>query len=91
MKFNWKKIIVSGVVAGMVIVTGCAGLPENNHGNRNGERLTNAVARDGATRGMTRGINRTTNRVGGGMRFKVQFALMSGVDREPVKRIKRRT
>jgi len=59
MRFNWKKIIVSGTVAGMVIVTGCAGnVPSNNHGNRNGERLTNAVTRsvDGTRNTVTRGI-----------------------------------
>jgi len=66
MKFNWKKIIVSGTVAGMVIVTGCAGnVPSNNHGNRNGERLTNAVTRnvDGERNPITRGINTGTRAV----------------------------
>jgi|GEM_PF-6974626 len=63
MKFNWKKIVVSGVVAGMVIVTGCAGGPEMNHGNRNGERLTNnAVTRNVDGNAGTRAV-RTTRRV----------------------------
>jgi|GEM_PF-5268231 len=68
MRINWRKIIVSGALAGMVIVTGCAGGPEMNHGNRNGERLgTNATAADvresdGVTRGMTRGTHRGLNR-----------------------------
>ena len=47
MRFNWKQIAVSGMVAGMVMVTGCAGnVPANNHGNYNGERLTRAVERN---------------------------------------------
>jgi len=44
MRIDWKKIAVLGTTAGMIIVTGCANnVPENNHGNRNGERLTSAM------------------------------------------------
>lgn len=41
---NWRRIVVTGLVAGMVTVTGCASnLPETNQGNRNGQRVADAV------------------------------------------------
>jgi len=41
---NWRRIAVTGLVAGMVTITGCAtNLPETNQGNRNGQRVADAV------------------------------------------------
>jgi len=43
---NWRKILVVGMVAGMVAVTGCSSsIPETNQGNRNGQRVVDAVNR----------------------------------------------
>lgn len=43
---NWKRIAVTGLVAGMVAATGCStNLPETNQGNRNGQRVADAVNR----------------------------------------------
>jgi len=72
MKFNWRKILVTGTVAGMVAVTGCSGnVPENNQGNRNGQRFVDGVyARpDNYNASRTRGrrvgyTNRYPNRDG---------------------------
>jgi len=41
---NWRRIVVTGLVAGMVAFTGCSSnLPETNQGNRNGQRVVDAV------------------------------------------------
>ncbi|MCL2841566.1 MAG: hypothetical protein FWE05_12440 [Defluviitaleaceae bacterium] len=41
---NWRRIIVVGVVGGMIAVTGCSSnMPERNQGNRNGQRVADAV------------------------------------------------
>jgi len=41
---NWRKILVTGMVAGMIAVTGCSSsVPEVNQGNRNGQRVVDAV------------------------------------------------
>jgi len=41
---NWRRILVTGMVAGMIAVTGCSSnLPETNQGNRNGQRVVDAV------------------------------------------------
>ena len=46
MNINWRRIVVTGLTVGMVAVTGCStNLPENNQGNRNGQRVTDAVNR----------------------------------------------
>ena len=43
---NWRSIAITGLVAGMVAVTGCStNLPETNQGNRNGQRVADAVNR----------------------------------------------
>ncbi|MCL2218034.1 MAG: hypothetical protein FWB91_13590 [Defluviitaleaceae bacterium] len=43
---NWRRILVAGTVAGMIAVTGCSSnLPETNQGNRNGQRVADAVNR----------------------------------------------
>jgi len=58
MRIDWKKIAVLGTVSGMIIVTGCANnVPENNHGNRNGERLTSAATRSYENNRPTRSIS----------------------------------
>jgi len=55
---NWRKILVTGMVAGMVMVTGCSSnLPETNQGNRNGQRVVDAVNRRTDTYGVTRSYN----------------------------------
>jgi len=47
---NVKRILVVGAVAGMLAVTGCSSnLPENNQGNRNGQRVVDSVNRRGDT------------------------------------------
>jgi len=54
---NWRKILVTGLVAGMVAFTGCSSnLPETNQGNRNGQRVVDAV--NGRT-DTYNGVNRT--------------------------------
>jgi len=41
---NFKRIAVTGLVAGMVAITGCSSnLPETNQYNRNGQRVANSV------------------------------------------------
>jgi len=70
-----KRMIAVGLVAGMLAVTGCSGnIPSRNQGNRNGQRVADAVNRrpdsyTGRTRGLfgrTSGVNsrytRTPNR-----------------------------
>jgi len=43
---NWRRIAITGFVAGMIAVTGCStNLPETNQGNRNGQRVADAVNR----------------------------------------------
>lgn len=43
---NWRRIIATGTVAGMIAITGCStNLPENNQGNRNGQRVADAANR----------------------------------------------
>ena len=55
---NWRRILVTGLVAGMVAVTGCSSnLPETNQGNRNGQRVVDAVNRRTDTYGATRARN----------------------------------
>ncbi|MCL2286976.1 MAG: hypothetical protein FWC32_11530 [Firmicutes bacterium] len=64
---NWRRIAVTGIVAGMVAITGCsANMPETNQGNRNGQRVTDSVNRRAdtyrTTAGRTtRGIHRAAN------------------------------
>ena len=73
---NWRRIAVTGLVAGMVAVTGCStNLPETNQGNRNGQRVVDSVNRrsdtyrgtgieqDGVVGRTTRGIRRATHNV----------------------------
>ena len=69
---NFKRIIAVTAVAGMLAVTGCsANTPDRNQGNRNGQRVTDAVNRrpdsytgERTSRGLfgrtTRGVNRAT-------------------------------
>ncbi|MCL2571449.1 MAG: hypothetical protein FWE11_03520 [Defluviitaleaceae bacterium] len=75
---NWRKIVVTGMVAGMIAFTGCSSnVPETNQGNRNGQRVVDAVNNRagnynaGRTRNttrradgtrVTRGFNRGVNR-----------------------------
>ena len=43
---NLKRVLFATITAGMLSVTGCAGnVPENNHGNRNGENLARDINR----------------------------------------------
>jgi len=43
---NWRHFAITGLVAGMVAITGCASnMPESNQGNRNGQRVADAVNR----------------------------------------------
>jgi len=76
---NWRHIAITGLVAGMVAVTGCStNLPETNQGNRNGQRVADAVNRredtyrtTGHRLGHTENYNYnrgTTNRVTRGIR-----------------------
>ena len=56
---NWKRIAVTGIIAGMIAVTGCStNLPETNQGNRNGQRVTDSVNRRADT------YRTTSNRLG---------------------------
>lgn len=75
---NWRRMIAAGLVTGMLAVTGCSSnLPETNQGNRNGQRVVDAVNRRGdtygsrPTRGLfgrtTRGFNRAARNVGDGI------------------------
>jgi len=68
---NWRRIVVVGTVAGMIAITGCSSnLPETNQGNRNGQRVVDAVnhrqdtytttARPETTRNTTRNTTRHT-------------------------------
>ena len=53
--FNWRRILVTGMVAGMIAFTGCSSnLPETNQGNRNGQRVVDAVNRRTDTYNTTR-------------------------------------
>jgi len=55
---NWRKILVTGMVAGMIAVTGCSSnVPETNQGNRNGQRVVDAVNRRTDSYGLTRARN----------------------------------
>ena len=55
---NWRKILVVGMVAGMVAVTGCSSnVPETNQGNRNGQRVVDAVNRRTDSYGLNRAYN----------------------------------
>jgi hypothetical protein len=73
---NWRRIAVTGLVAGMVAVTGCStNLPETNQANRNGQRVVDSVnrrtdtyrgtgiERDGVMGRTTRGIRRAAHNV----------------------------
>ena len=65
---NWRRILVTGLVAGMVAVTGCSSnLPETNQGNRNGQRVVDAVNRRTDSYGLyrTRSNNVRTTRSSG--------------------------
>jgi len=54
---NWRRILVTGMVAGTILFTGCSSnLPETNQGNRNGQRVVDAV--NGRTDSYD--VNRTT-------------------------------
>jgi len=63
---NYKRLIAVTAVAGMLAVTGCsANTPARNQGNRNGQRVADAVnrrpdsyANDGIVDRTTRGLNR---------------------------------
>ena len=64
---NWRRILVTGLVAGMVAVTGCSSnLPETNQGNRNGQRVVDAVNRrtDSYALNRTRADGVRTTRAG---------------------------
>jgi len=55
---NWRRILVTGMVAGMIAVTGCSSnVPETNQGNRNGQRVVDAVNRRTDSNGLTRARN----------------------------------
>jgi len=55
---NWRRILVTGMVAGMIAVTGCSSnVPETNQGNRNGQRVVDAVNRRTDSYGLTRARN----------------------------------
>ena len=59
MKINWRKIAAAGLITGMVAITGCSSnLPETNQGNRNGQRVADAVNRREDT------YRTTSNRLG---------------------------
>ena len=61
---NWRRIAVTGLVAGIVAVTGCStNLPETNQGNRNGQRVVDSVNRRTDTYRGT-GIERDSYRDG---------------------------
>ncbi|MCL2362284.1 MAG: hypothetical protein FWC73_10790 [Defluviitaleaceae bacterium] len=52
---NWRRILVTGMVAGMIAFTGCSSnIPETNQGNRNGQRVVDAVNRRTDTYTTTR-------------------------------------
>jgi hypothetical protein len=67
---NLKKVAFAGITAGILFLgTGCAGnTPENNHGNRTGERITNSFDTntnrnsDNLWDSSDDGINRSYNR-----------------------------
>jgi len=62
---NWRRILVTGMVAGMIVFTGCSSnLPETNQGNRNGQRVVDAVNRRTDTYETTRGRNIGADRAG---------------------------
>ena len=43
---NWRHLAITGLAVGMVAITGCAAnMPESNQGNRNGQRVADAVNR----------------------------------------------
>ncbi|MCL2528305.1 MAG: hypothetical protein FWE42_07785 [Defluviitaleaceae bacterium] len=63
---NWRKIAVTGLVAGMIAFTGCSSnMPETNQGNRNGQRVVDSVNHRTDSYGITRGRTNTTRRVDG--------------------------
>jgi len=67
---NWRRIAVTGLIAGMVAVTGCSSnIPETNQGNRNGQRVVDSVNRrpDSYSRGSY-STNGTAARTTRGMR-----------------------
>ena len=56
---NWRRIAVTGMVAGMMAVTACStNLPETNQGNRNGQHVVDSVNRRPDT------YRTTSNRLG---------------------------
>ena len=69
---NWRRILVTGMIAGMVAITGCSSnIPETNQGNRNGQRVVDAVNRRTDSYGLTRARNtnaRTTRGFNRGIR-----------------------
>lgn len=66
---KYRNVLAGAALVGMMAITGCSSgaYPENNEGNRNGERLVESVTRnaDGyegnRTRGFTRGFTRNAN------------------------------
>jgi len=67
---NWRRIIATGTVAGMIAVTGCStNLPETNQGNRNGQRVVDAANRRSDTYRTTRNsaYNRSATTRGDGI------------------------
>jgi len=60
---NWRRIIATGTVAGMIAITGCsANMPEVNQANRNGQRVVDATTRRADGERMTR-ANRNAGRM----------------------------
>jgi len=86
---NWRRILVTGMVAGMIVFTGCSSnLPETNQGNRNGQRVVDAVNRrtDTYETGRNRNIGadrsgRTTRGLRGFNRGLRRAARNDGVNR----------
>lgn len=56
---KWKQVAAAALITGMVAITGCSSnLPETNQGNRNGQRVADAVNRREDT------YRTTSNRLG---------------------------
>jgi len=63
---NWRRIVVTGLIAGMVAFTGCSSnVPDTNQGNRNGQRVVDAVNNRGDSYRTTRGRTTETRRTDG--------------------------
>gem|GEM_PF-1390859 len=79
---NWKRIAAAGMVAGMVAITGCAAnLPESNQGNRNGQRVTDAVNRRPDTYRTTSNRLARTENTGAGRASHTEGNMTNGVTR----------